>query len=195
MGRGADEDRRAVAGDGVSKPAGLARIRKIGKEFDAEALVMTLQKWGASASACLLPDDERDKRWKSADRITIPIEVADKIAAVLLSAPRKQKIGRRSDWPSQIWLHVVIALSAGQGVRELAREISEKTGQPFGSVRRRIQEAKAGELVKGLTAYLEEAREEARQLGSEVNLLEECRAFFSRDEVKEYLASYNRGAK
>jgi hypothetical protein len=174
MGRSSYPHRWAGAGDGMSKSVSLARIRKIGKEFDAEALALVLEKSGASASACLLPDDERNRRWKSADQIRIPIEVADKIAAVLFSAPRKQKKGRRSDWSQETLLWAVIALSNDQPVNELAREISEKIGQPFASVRRRLQEVKGGDLRNELKAHLEQ---QARRLGAKYDMVKELKEF------------------
>jgi hypothetical protein len=103
-----------------------------------------LERFGARASTCLLPQKEASERWSSL-YVAIPARYADVIAAILLSLPRQGKQGRRKLWSKGVRAKALNDLLAKKPIRALAREISELTGQPLESTRKRLQEMNAGD--------------------------------------------------
>jgi hypothetical protein len=135
----------------MTKSADDARLRKIGRQLEPEHLIGVLELFGAKASTFLLPAVERDERWRSDKQVCIPAEVADALVAILLSLPRS-RAGRPKLWSFDIEDRVLTGLINDKPIRALAREISRATGQPSGSVRRRLQEIKAGGRIRELAA-------------------------------------------
>jgi hypothetical protein len=144
--------RRTDAGDGMSKRADDARLRRLGKRRDPEYLLRNLERCGAEASALLLPPARRLARWESDETVRIPVVLADAIAALLFSLPRLGKTGRKKIWSADIENRALRGLLDGRPVNALAREISQETGQPMTSIRRRLQEMKNSDQLKKLRA-------------------------------------------
>jgi hypothetical protein len=133
----------------MTEPVDDTRLREIAGQFKAEILIGILESLGARASTLLLPVDEQIERWRSEGQICISLEIADTLAAALHSLPQK-RAGKL--WSTTIESHALFDLLDGKPIRGLAREIAEKTGQPVPSVRRRLQEMKAGGRFKRMRA-------------------------------------------
>jgi hypothetical protein len=129
----------------MTKSVDDARLREIGGKYNAEILIGMLESLGAQASNVLLPVGEQIERWRSGGQIYISLGLADALAAALHSLPRK-RTGKL--WSTTIESHAEHDLLDGKPIRALAREIAAKTGQPLASVRRRLQEMKAGGRFK-----------------------------------------------
>lgn len=120
------------------------RIKKIGKRFKLEAfdLADNLHSYGADASTYLLPLEERAKRWAAVDNVCIPAAFADALMALLLALPRPERgPGRRRLWSVS---EAQQLRADGKSIRAIARIFSRRTGQPFESIRRRLQELFGG---------------------------------------------------
>ena len=149
----------------VRKISDDARLFEIGRRLaanEAQYLAGVLKSFGAKASTLLLPEDERLKRWTSTlngrpRRVCIPLMEADMIAAILLSLPRSVR-GPGKQWSSDIRRAAWGGLIDDRKINPLAREISEKTGQPLSSTRRRLQEMKASDAFKEVKEIVERGK-------------------------------------
>ena len=102
----------------------------------------------------------------SPDYVTIPRLAAVMIASYLRSMP-KGTSGRPDLWSSKIEEHAVSGLLFDRPIRALAREISEVTGQPEGSARRRLQKMNKCKRLKDLRALKAECERSAARKGGE----------------------------
>ena len=137
----------------------------VARGFFSKLLAHTLEKFGAKASSLLLPEDERFKQMTSSPCfIRIPLMQAEMMSAILHSLAEEHKRGPGKQWPSDIRDAAWRGLFDGKKINLLAREISEKTGQPFSSTRRRLQEMKTSDEFK------EVKRVEARAASREASL-------------------------
>ena len=180
MGRRSHPDRRAGAGDGMTdskkvektakKTSDNARLFEVGRRLaatHARHLAHTLEKFGAKASSLLLPEGERFKRMTSTPYfIRIPLMQADMMSAILLSLAEEHARGPGKQWPPDIRDAAWLGLFDGKKINPLAREISEKTGQPFSSTRRRLQEIKTSAQFK----EVKEVEERTRARSGEASL-------------------------
>ena len=148
-----------------------ARLLEVGRRLaatHARYLAHLLKRVGAKASSLLLPEgDKRFKRYSSTDRVRIPLMEADMIAAILLSLAEESVRGPGKQWPSDIRDAAWRGLFDGKKINLLAREISEKTGQPFSSTRRRLQEMKTSDQFKEVKEVEERARAASREASLE----------------------------
>jgi hypothetical protein len=116
------------------------RLLRIGREFakDAHALAHELESYGADAMALM---DEQRFRERESGTIEIQTVVVDALMALLLSLRRKGEPGRRSPWSKA---RAQALLDSGMSKNEAAALLSEETGLPELSIRRRLQDMKKG---------------------------------------------------
>ena len=88
------------------------------------------------------------------------------ILAILLSLAEEHERGPGKHWPPDIRDAAWLGLFDGKKINPLAREIAEKTGQPFSSTRRRLQEMKTSDQFK----EVKEVEERARARSGEASL-------------------------
>ena len=148
-----------------------ARLLEVGRRLaatHARHLAHTLEKSGAKASSLLLPEgDELFKRLTSTDYVRIPLMQADMMSAILLSLAEESVRGPGKQWPPDIRDAAWRGLFDGKKINLLAREISEKTDQPFSSTRRRLQEMKTSDEFKEVKEVEERARAARREASLE----------------------------
>jgi len=148
-----------------------ARLLEVGRSLaatHARYLAHTLEKSGAKASSLLLPEgDKLFKRYSSTDYVRIPLMEADMTSAILLSLAEESVRGPGKHWPPDIRDAALQGLFDGKKINLLAREISEKTDQPFSSTRRRLQEMKTSDGFKEVKEVEERARAASREASLE----------------------------
>ena len=89
------------------------------------------------------------------------------MSAILLSLAEESVRGPGKQWPPDIRDAAWRGLFDGKKINLLAREISEKTDQPFSSTRRRLQEMKTSDGFKEVKEVEERARAASREASLE----------------------------